>query len=153
MLFTALDPAWLLTTFTLCACAHRELRIESPPSGIGKHLCTPECCFFAFTTVHLCNLVRLSAIEYNFCLAVILKQLTLVAAWAIASRTCQWAVCCNVPRHFSSGRMASGDLPAVHTHTRTKYKTADTALLYTVVASMARDASWMWWPREGRSEI
>ena len=58
----------------------------------------------------------------NVISAVVLKQLTLVAAGAIASRISGLSVVtshvqrCRERKLFSSGRMASGHLPLVHTH-------------------------------------
>ena len=54
-----------------------------------------------------------------------MKQLTLVAAGAIASRVSGLSVVASKSTdaekkdYFSSGRMASGHLPLVHTHART----------------------------------
>ena len=58
---------------------------------------------------------------------IILKQLALAAAWAIVSHVSGLSVVTShaqVQRYrerkmFSSGQMASGHLPAIHTHTRT----------------------------------
>jgi hypothetical protein len=63
-------------------------------------------------------------ISIYFCPAVILKQLTFVAAWAIASRVIGLSVVVSKSsdaekgKLFSSGPMAAGHLPAVQSHTR-----------------------------------
>ena len=95
------------------------LRIESPPSG--KHLwaiLTPECHPFAFSRPSW------KVVQFNLSLPRwrFLKQLTLVAAGAIASRVSGLSVVSpQVQRckRFNSGRIASGHLPLVHTHTHT----------------------------------
>ena len=87
------------------------LIIESPPFRKYLWTMTPDCHSFSFIRP-----LHVSALQYKFYPAIILKQLVLVVAWAVASHVSGLSVVtsqiqrCQEIKHFHSGQMASGHL-------------------------------------------